>query len=98
VGQPSAAAVAITSVPDQGKDALSALSAKEERELRKELNRLERQLDKLSDQESRLHAAMADAASDYEKLGSLDAQLREITAQKDTIEAEWLEAADRLGD
>ncbi|MEQ4716657.1 ABC-F family ATP-binding cassette domain-containing protein [Nonomuraea sp. B19D2] len=76
----------------------AGLSAKEERELRKELNRLERQLDKLSDQESRLHAAMAEAASDYAKLGSLDAQLREISAQKDTIEAEWLELADRLGD
>ncbi|WP_188192671.1 ABC-F family ATP-binding cassette domain-containing protein [Nonomuraea sp. SYSU D8015] len=74
------------------------LSAKEERELRKELNRLERQLDKLTDQEARLHAAMAEAASDYAKLGSLDAELREITAQKDTIEAEWLEVADRLGD
>ncbi|MGW3344946.1 ABC-F family ATP-binding cassette domain-containing protein [Nonomuraea rubra] len=81
-------------VPDQG----GGLSAKEERELRKELNRLERQLDKLGEQESRLHAAMADAASDYAKLGSLDAQLREITAQKDTVEAEWLEVADRLGD
>ena len=76
----------------------AGLSTKEERELRKELNRLERQLDKLTDQEARLHAAMAEAASDYAKLGSLDAQLREITAQKDTIEAEWLEAADRLGD
>ncbi len=79
----------------QAKD---GLSAKEERELRKELNRLERQLDKLGDQESHLHAAMADAASDYAKLGSLDAQLREITAQKDAVEAEWLEVADRLGD
>ncbi|WP_431916590.1 ABC-F family ATP-binding cassette domain-containing protein [Nonomuraea jabiensis] len=87
-----------TSTPDEANGGLSGLSAKEERELRKELNRLERQLDKLSDQESRLHAAMADAASDYEKLGSLDAQLREITTQKDTIEAEWLEVADRLGD
>ncbi|MGW6496733.1 ABC-F family ATP-binding cassette domain-containing protein [Nonomuraea angiospora] len=93
--------VAGTSAPDEAKGGLSGLpglSAKEERELRKELNRLERQLDKLTDQESRLHAAMADAASDYEKLGSLDAQLREITTQKDTIEAEWLELADRLGD
>ncbi|GAB2947120.1 ABC-F family ATP-binding cassette domain-containing protein [Nonomuraea fastidiosa] len=76
----------------------SGLSAKEERELRKELNRLERQLDKLSDQEAKLHAAMAEAASDYAKLGELDAQLREITAQKDAIEAEWLEVADRLGE
>ncbi|MGW4800164.1 ABC-F family ATP-binding cassette domain-containing protein, partial [Nonomuraea sp. NPDC004297] len=76
----------------------SGLSAKEERELRKELNRLERQLDKLAGQESRLHAAMADAAGDYAELGSLDARLREITAQKDTIESEWLDVADRLGD
>ncbi|MFI7704557.1 ABC-F family ATP-binding cassette domain-containing protein [Nonomuraea sp. NPDC049480] len=81
--------------PGQAK---TELSAKEERELRKELNRLERQLDKLTDQEARLHAAMADAASDYAKLGTLDSELREITAQKDTIEAEWLEVADRLGD
>ncbi|GAA3673797.1 ABC-F family ATP-binding cassette domain-containing protein [Nonomuraea antimicrobica] len=81
-----------------GQASQAGLSAKEERELRKELNRLERQLDKLGEQESRLHAAMAEAASDYAKLGSLDAQLREITVQKDTIEAEWLEVADRLGD
>ncbi|MER6576260.1 ABC-F family ATP-binding cassette domain-containing protein [Nonomuraea sp. NPDC001023] len=76
----------------------TGLSAKEERELRKELNRLERQLDKLGDQEARLHAAMAEAASDYAKLGSLDAQLRDVLTQKDTVEAEWLEVADRLGD
>ncbi|MFG3439185.1 ABC-F family ATP-binding cassette domain-containing protein [Nonomuraea sp. NPDC047897] len=78
--------------------AASGLSAKEERELRKELNRLERQLDKLGEQESRLHAAMAEAASDYTRLGSLDADLREVLNQKDAIEAEWLEVADRLGD
>ncbi|MDF2710737.1 MAG: glycerophosphodiester phosphodiesterase [Nonomuraea muscovyensis] len=74
------------------------LSAKEERELRKELNRLERQLDKLGEQESRLHAAMAEAASDYARLGSLDAELREVLGQKDAVEAEWLEVADSLGD
>ncbi|MFB4279207.1 ABC-F family ATP-binding cassette domain-containing protein [Nonomuraea sp. MTCD27] len=98
-GPATVGTVAGAAAPDtsgQVKD--GGLSAKEERELRKELSRLERQLDKLGDQESRLHAAMAEAASDYAKLGSLDAQLREITAQKDTIEAEWLEVADRLGD
>jgi ABC transport system ATP-binding/permease protein len=76
----------------------SGLSTKEERELRKELNRLERQLDKLSGQETKLHAAMAEAASDYAKLGSLDGQLRDVLTQKDAVEAEWLEVADRLGD
>ncbi|GGO67347.1 ABC-F family ATP-binding cassette domain-containing protein [Nonomuraea cavernae] len=76
----------------------AGMSAKEERELRKELNRLERQLDRLSDKEAKLHAAMAEAASDYARLGSLDAELRDLLSQKDSIEAEWLEVADSLGD
>ncbi|MEV0165319.1 ATP-binding cassette subfamily F protein uup [Nonomuraea fuscirosea] len=98
IGAITEAATAPAGPPASAAGQAGGLSAKEERELRKELNRLERQLDKLGDQESRLHAAMADAASDYAKLGSLDAQLREIKAQKDTVEAEWLEVADRLGD
>ncbi|WP_327089310.1 ATP-binding cassette domain-containing protein [Nonomuraea sp. NBC_01738] len=74
------------------------LSAKKEREHRKELNRLERQLDKLAQQEARLHAAMADAAADYGRLGTLDGELRAVLAQKDEIESEWLDMADRLGE
>ncbi|MEU6999644.1 ABC-F family ATP-binding cassette domain-containing protein [Nonomuraea sp. NPDC046570] len=76
----------------------AGLSAKEERELRKELNRLERQMDKLAGQEAKLHTQMAEAASDYEKLGSLDGKLRDVLAEKDAAEAEWLEVAERLGE
>ncbi|GAA3473753.1 ABC-F family ATP-binding cassette domain-containing protein [Nonomuraea roseola] len=76
----------------------TGMSAKEERELRKELSRLERQLDKLAGQEDKLHATMADAASDYAKLGELDAKLRDILSEKDAVEAEWLEVAERLGE
>ncbi|WP_336207934.1 ABC-F family ATP-binding cassette domain-containing protein [Nonomuraea sp. LPB2021202275-12-8] len=94
----AAAAPAASQPTPASPDPALGLSAKEERELRKELNRLERQLDKLGTQEAKLHAAMAEAASDYAKLGSLDAQLRDILAQKDTVEGEWLELADRLGD
>ena len=72
------------------------LSAKEQRELQKELSRLERQLDRLSEQEARLHAEMAAAATDYERLAELDAELREVVAQKETVEAEWLGIAERL--
>ncbi|MEU7899079.1 ABC-F family ATP-binding cassette domain-containing protein [Nonomuraea sp. NPDC049152] len=79
-------------------DAAAGLSAKEERELRKELNRLERQLDRLSGQEEKLHAVMAEAASDYAKLGELDGKLRDILNEKDAVEAEWLEVAERLGE
>ncbi|GII29893.1 ABC-F family ATP-binding cassette domain-containing protein [Planotetraspora mira] len=74
----------------------AGLSAKELRELQKELNRLERQLDKLGEREAKLHAEMATAASDFERLGKLDAELREIGAQKDSVELEWMELAERL--
>jgi ATP-binding cassette subfamily F protein uup len=76
----------------------SGLSAKEERELRKDLARLERQLDRLGEREARLHAAMADVAGDYEKLAGLSAELKEIGAEKDAVESEWLTVAERLGD
>ncbi|KAA9375222.1 hypothetical protein F5972_28010 [Microbispora cellulosiformans] len=72
------------------------LSAKELRDLRKELNRLERQLDKLGEREARLHADMAGAAGDFTRLAALDAELREVGAQKETVELEWMELAERL--
>ncbi|MBG0826313.1 ABC-F family ATP-binding cassette domain-containing protein [Planomonospora sp. ID67723] len=74
------------------------LSAKEERELRKELSRLERQLDKLGAREAKLHDSMAGAAADYGRLAELDAELKAVHAEKDTVEAEWLEVAERLGE
>ncbi|MEO3860432.1 ABC-F family ATP-binding cassette domain-containing protein [Acrocarpospora sp. B8E8] len=74
------------------------LSAKEQRELQKELSRLERQLDKLSEREGKVHAQMAEAASDFERLGKLDAELREIAALKESTEVDWLNVADRLGE
>ncbi|GIH25354.1 ABC transporter ATP-binding protein [Acrocarpospora phusangensis] len=74
------------------------LSAKEQRELQKELSRLERQLDKLTEREGKVHAQMAAAASDFEQLGKLDAELREIAALKESTELEWMDVADRLGE
>ncbi|MFI7033642.1 ABC-F family ATP-binding cassette domain-containing protein [Microbispora rosea] len=72
------------------------LSAKELRELQKELNRLERQIDKFGEREAKLHAEMAEAASDFERLATLDAELREIAAQKESAELEWMAVAERL--
>ncbi|MEV6864428.1 ABC-F family ATP-binding cassette domain-containing protein [Streptosporangium subroseum] len=94
-GTASATSASATTTP-QAAD--SGLSAKDERELRKELSRLERQLSKLDGRQAKLHASMADAAADYGRLASLDAELKEILAEKDTIEGAWLELADRLGE
>ncbi|GGK69672.1 ABC transporter ATP-binding protein [Sphaerisporangium melleum] len=78
--------------------AAPALSAKELRELRKDLGRLERQLDRISERETVLHAAMADAAADYGRLATLDAELKDLQSQKETIELEWMDLADKLGE
>ena len=41
---------------------------------------------------------MADAASDYGRLASLDAELKDLAAQKESVEVEWMELAERLGE
>ncbi len=97
----SARAASAASAPERsGQDDQPAPAggptAKELRELQKELNRLERQIDKFGEREAKLHAEMAEAASDFERLGKLDAELREIAAQKESAELEWMTVAERL--
>ncbi|MCW2880898.1 MAG: transporter ATP-binding protein [Sphaerisporangium sp.] len=88
-----------TAAGEAGQEAApSGPSAKELREAQKELSRLERQLNKISGRETTLHAAMADAASDYGRLASLDAELKDLHAQKESVELEWMELAERLGE
>ncbi|GAA2365111.1 MULTISPECIES: ABC-F family ATP-binding cassette domain-containing protein [Gordonia] len=72
------------------------LSAAEHQAARKALGRAERQMEKLSAQEEKLHAEMVDAAVDPERLADLDARLREVVAAKEIAEAEWMEAAELL--
>ena len=58
--------------------------------------RIDRQLTKVGNREAELHAELAANADDYEKLAELDAKLREVTAEKEALEEEWLEAASLL--
>ncbi|WP_433731485.1 ABC-F family ATP-binding cassette domain-containing protein [Nocardia sp. CA-129566] len=64
------------------------------RAARKELAKLERAIDKLTEREQRLHTALADAATDPEKLITLGAELKQVLAEKETAEERWLELAD----
>jgi ATP-binding cassette subfamily F protein uup len=68
-------------------------SAAEERTARKELQRLERQLDRLTVRETELTGLLAENASDYEKLTSLGAELRAVHAEKSELEDRWLTIA-----
>ncbi|MGZ4442397.1 MAG: ABC-F family ATP-binding cassette domain-containing protein [Nocardioidaceae bacterium] len=70
-----------------------AVSPAEQREARKTIARIDRQLTKLANREAEIHADLAAYASDYEKLADLDAKLREVSAEKEALEEEWLEAA-----
>ncbi|NEA25356.1 ABC transporter C-terminal domain-containing protein, partial [Actinomadura bangladeshensis] len=64
---------------------------------RKELDRLERRLEKLAGQEAELHEQLAAHATDYAKLQELDARLREVQAEAAGVEEEWLMLAEDLG-
>jgi ATP-binding cassette subfamily F protein uup len=69
-------------------------SAADQRATTKELARLERALDKLTKREAELHKALAEAATDPDRLLRLDAQLRDLVKEKDEVEERWLEIAD----
>jgi ATP-binding cassette subfamily F protein uup len=73
-----------------------ALDAAGERTARKELQRLERQIDRLTQRETALGIEMAEHASDYEKLTKLGADLRAIQAEKADLEERWLAVAGDL--
>lgn len=68
--------------------------AADARAAKKELQRIERQLDKIAGKESTLHTQIADNATDFEKVAKLDAQLRELVGEREELEMRWLELAE----
>ncbi|GAB3588471.1 ABC-F family ATP-binding cassette domain-containing protein [Calidifontibacter terrae] len=74
------------------------LSAGERRDLRKTVARLEKSLQRSAEQEDKLHARLLDAANDHVKATELDTQLRQLHAERETLEMQWLEAAEQLGE
>ena len=74
-----------------------AASPAEQREARKAMARIEKQLARLSEREERLHADMAEKATDPTALAELSARLQDVVAERDQLEAEWLEAAELVG-
>ncbi|MBD0737012.1 ABC-F family ATP-binding cassette domain-containing protein [Streptomyces sp. CBMA29] len=64
------------------------------RAAKKELQRIERQLDKLGQREAKLHTGIADNATDFEKVASLDAELRALREEREELEMRWLELAE----
>lgn len=80
--------------------AASGPSEAEKRDARKDLNRIDRQLSKIAQQEEKLHVQMAakSQSGDFDALGELNTKLQELLEEKEVLELEWLEAAEVLGE
>jgi ATP-binding cassette subfamily F protein uup len=66
------------------------------RQAKKDLQRLERDLERLSEREQRLHAEMAASAADHQQLARLTAELDALVGEREAAESSWLEAATLL--
>ncbi len=71
-----------------------ASSAQEQRAARKEVQRLERRMTALTQKQEKLHAQLAEAATDPDRLLTLGAELRAVDAEIEQVELAWLEAAE----
>ncbi len=98
---PAAPALASTTPasdsPERDAAAPAPATPAEQREARKTLARVEKALARIQDREQRLHAEMADAASDHAALARLHRQLRDLAAEEAGLEEEWLAAAEVIG-
>ena len=63
------------------------------RDARKQVQRTERELEKLNRREAELHEEMAANATDHGMLRTLNARLAQLSADREALEATWLEAA-----
>lgn len=86
----AAAAAVLAAAPAPARSASSA----DARAAKKELQKIERQLDKISDKETKLHARIAENATDFSKVAGLDAELRELAGEREELELRWLELAE----
>lgn len=91
-GAPARAAV----VSPAGRAGKPAPGSAAERNARKELQRLERQIEKATAREAALHEQLAVNATDYEKLTEFGAELSALQDEKAGLEERWLEVASEL--
>jgi ATP-binding cassette subfamily F protein uup len=66
------------------------------RAARAQARRLEREIDRAAARERALHEAIAEHATDSERLTELSAELTAVVGEREELEAAWLEAAEAL--
>lgn len=98
-GKASASKQTSTSVDEQATGAASKLSGGEIRAFRKSMASAEHKMDTLRGKIDGIHQAMTEVdPSDYVKLGDMQKEIKEIEAQIEALEEEWMEAAEALGE
>jgi ATP-binding cassette subfamily F protein uup len=70
--------------------------SREERAARKAMARLDKQLERVSARQAELEAEMAAHVADYEKLAELGREAGVLAEERESLELEWLEAAEQL--
>ncbi|WP_031071210.1 ABC-F family ATP-binding cassette domain-containing protein [Streptomyces sp. NRRL WC-3742] len=92
----AAAAAPTASSASGASGAEPGLSGGDLRAAKKEMQKIERQIAKLDEKESKLHAQLAEHAADFSKVAELDAQLRGVREEKEELEMSWLELAEQV--
>jgi ATP-binding cassette subfamily F protein uup len=69
-------------------------NAAQERLNQKEMSKLERQIRKFDERETKLHDDLATYATDFEKVAALNEELREVQKAKEEAEEAWLALAE----
>jgi ATP-binding cassette subfamily F protein uup len=87
-------ATGLSAAPAGPAVAKPASSAADQRAARKEASRLERRMTALSKREKQLHEELAAAATDPARLLELDAELKAVLAEQESVELDWLAAAE----
>jgi len=98
----AAEAVAAASVPGSAESPAAGAPGKVragsagEREARKTMSRIDKQLSRIAEQEAELNEQLAAHVADYEKLAELGAALGALHEEREALELEWLEAAEAV--
>jgi ATP-binding cassette subfamily F protein uup len=94
--EPAPKALVPRKAPSGGNEQAAAPSGGALRAVRKEAARLERAIDKLTQREAALQDEMATSATDHVRLRELQAELEVHAAERERLEATWMQTAETL--
>jgi ATP-binding cassette subfamily F protein uup len=74
----------------------SISSAAQERLIKKEIARLEKQIEKVTSEEEALRKEEAEASFDHQALIEIGKKLEEVVSRREKLESEWLELSEQI--